>query len=135
MLRKPFIITFILCLFISLAFSGCKTSEQSTITQTKIIETESEVTVTDFVVFGDLNGNGKDDTAAIIVSDENHYYLDVSENKPPNQDHITKDFLGIEIEIKNISIIEGEISLVMVINNIEVTFIYKLEDNRLIRIE
>ncbi len=135
MLRKPFIITFILCLFISLAFFGCKTAEQFTITQTEIIETESEVTITDFVVFGDLNENGKDDTAAIIVSDDNHYYLDVSENKPPNQDHITKDFLGIEVEIRNISIIEGEISLAMVINNIEVTFIYKLEDNRLIRIE
>ena len=135
MLRKPFIIIFILCLFIPLAFFGCKTAEQFTITQTKIIETESEATITDYVVFGDLNGNGKDDTAAIIVFDDNHYYLDVSKNKPPNQDHITKDFLGIEVEIKNISIIEGEISLVMVINNIEVTYIYKLEDNRLIRIE
>jgi hypothetical protein len=79
---------------------------------------ELVVTLSDKMAFGDLNGDGKQDAAVILITDlggsGTFLYLAavIDQNGSPN--NVASQLLGDRVKVKNLSISSGEISVEMI---------------------
>ena len=93
---------------------------------------------------GDLNGDGVDDAAVILVANPGgsgtFYHLAAVVNENGTPEHVASQSLGDRIQVKSISIRSGEIVLDMVVHGpsdplccptVEVTRTYKLQGDKL----
>jgi uncharacterized protein (DUF2141 family) len=98
-------------------------------------------------VFGDLNGDGVEDAAAVLVADPGgsgtFYYLAAVVNQNGTPKHVASVLLGDRVRLKSISIQSGEIAVNMVQQapgdpmccpTMEVTQKYKLQGDKLVPI-
>jgi len=110
--------------------------------------TELVIRLTEFLSFGDLNGDDINDAVAILVANPGgsgiFYYLHAIENEYFYIPEVATEFLGDRVKIKSLSIESGEILLEMTIHSetdpiccptLEVSYKYKLDDSQLKRIE
>ena len=80
--------------------------------------TELVITLLDVYAFGDLNGDGINDAAVVLVADPGgsgtflHLAVVFEENEMPR--HVATEFLGDRVKVKSVSIKAGEIAVEMI---------------------
>jgi heat shock protein HslJ len=106
---------------------------------------ELVVTLSDKIAFGDLNGDGEEDAAVILVTDPGgtgtYRYLAVVTNQNGSPENVASQLLGDRIKVKSLSIRSGEISVEMITHGpndpmccptLEVTQDYLLQGGKLV---
>lgn len=88
-------------------------------------ETKNVFKLLDFKASGDINGDGTDDTAVVLINDAGgsvtFYYLGILTSGPaPIIENTT--FLGDRIEIKGITFVEGKFEVVYLDRDSETSF-------------
>jgi len=109
--------------------------------------TKLNIVLYPMAAFGDLNGDGVDDAAAVLVADPGgsgtFYYLVAVVNQNGTPKHVASVLLGDRVRFKSISIQAGEIVVNMVQQalgdpmccpTMEVTQKYKLQGDKLVPI-
>jgi len=104
------------------------------------------ITLSDKVAYGDLNGDGKEDAAVILITDPGgsgtfrHLAIVTNQNGRPK--HVASHLLGDRVKIKSLSVRTGEIAVEMITHGpndpmccpaLEVTQNYLLQDNKLVK--
>jgi len=82
--------------------------------------TELVIKLSDRIAFGDLNGDGAEDAAVILISDPGgsgtFYYLAAVINSNGNPQHAASVFLGDRVKVEEVDISSGKILVKMVIH-------------------
>jgi uncharacterized membrane protein/heat shock protein HslJ len=107
--------------------------------------TELVVLLSNEVAFGDLNGDGADDAAIILITDPGgsgtFHHLGVVINQKGSPKHLASQLLGDRVKVKSVSIRSGEIAVEMLTHgpndpmccpNFRVTRNYALRESKLV---
>ena len=107
--------------------------------------TELMVTLSDKMAFGDLNGDGKEDAAVILVTDPGgsgtFLYLAAVINQNGSPNNVASQLLGDRVKVKSLSIRSGEITVEVIKHGpgdplccptLETTQDYRLQGNKLV---
>jgi len=107
--------------------------------------TELIITLSDKVAYGDLNGDGKEDAAAILITDPGgsgtFHHLAIVLNQKESSNHVASQLLGDRVKVKSLSVRSGEIAVEMITHGpndpmccpaLEVTQNYLLQDDKLV---
>ncbi|MGD8985899.1 MAG: META domain-containing protein, partial [Desulfobacteraceae bacterium] len=103
------------------------------------------VMLSDHVVFGDLNGDGADDAAVVLISDPGgsgrFRHLGVVINEKGSPQHVASQWLGDRVKVKSLSMSSGEIIVQMMTHgpkdpmccpSFQVTRNYVLQEGKLV---
>lgn len=107
--------------------------------------TELIVTLSNKMAFGDLNGDGEEDAAVVLITDPGgsgtFHFLAVVINQNGSPDNVASQLLGDRVKIKNLSIRSGEIAVEMITHGpsdplccptLETTLDYQLQGDKLV---
>ena len=107
--------------------------------------TELIITLSDKVAYGDLNRDGKEDAAVILITDPGgsgtFRHLAVILNQKGSPNHVASQLLGDRVKIKSLSVRSGEIAVEMITHGpndpmccpaLEVTQNYLLQNDKLV---
>jgi hypothetical protein len=107
--------------------------------------TELVVTLSDKMAFGDLNGDGEEDAAVVLVTDPGgsgtFLYLAAVINQKGSPYNVASQLLGDRVKVKSLSIRSGEITVEMIKHGpadpmccptLETTQDYRLQGDKLV---
>jgi heat shock protein HslJ len=106
--------------------------------------TDLIIILSDKVAYGDLNGDGEEDAAVILITDSGgsgtFHQLAVVLNQKGSPNHVASQLLGDRVEVKSLSVRSGEIAVEMITHGpndplccptLEVTQNYLLQGDKL----